>query len=336
MRGVSIPPSLRGIRILCLWGLIVLFSSCVQKPPESSLLPVTIAFQKWVGYGLFYLAQEKGFFKEEGLEPVFVEEPLDASRRDAFQQGLLDFEGGTLDLLVSKAAQDTPVVAVMELDESSGGDAIVAAENIRTLEDLIGKRVVLSRDDVGETLLSVLLYKNNLSLGGVILVPGLVGDIARDFLAGKADACVTWEPQVSEALKRPGAHILASTREHPGTILDTLNVRRDLLEGNPALVQKVMRAWFKALQDYRLHPEEASAILAPYYRMTPEEYRKEILGLQWVGYEEQAKPSKLEAWGKLFNAIAEIKFVHGRISHKPDASLHLNHALLEKLYEDRP
>lgn len=333
---VSCRPSLRRVRVLFFVGFVVLFSSCVQKSPAPAPLSFTIAFQKWVGYGLFYLAQEKGFFKEEGLDPIFVEEQLDASRRDAFKQGMLDFEGGTLDQLVSKAAQDTPVVGVMKIDESSGGDAIVAAENIRTLEDLIGKRVALARDDVGETLLSFLFYKNSLSLGGVILVPGFAGDIAKVFLDGKVDACATWEPQVSEALKRPGAHILASTREHPGLIMDVLNVRRDLLESNPALVKKVMRIWFKSLQYYRLHPEEASAIIASYYKIPPEEYIKQIQGLQWVGYEEQAKPRELEAWVKSFHAIAEIKLASGRISQKPDAAKHLDHALLEKLYEDRP
>lgn len=59
---------------------------------------MTIAFQNWVGYSSFYPAQEKGFCKEEGIEFVFVDEQLDSARHDAFKQGMLDFEGGTIDL----------------------------------------------------------------------------------------------------------------------------------------------------------------------------------------------------------------------------------------------
>ena len=48
--------------------LLVLFSAgCGQKKPANRLPRLTIAFQEWVGYGLLYLAQEKGFFKEEAL-----------------------------------------------------------------------------------------------------------------------------------------------------------------------------------------------------------------------------------------------------------------------------
>jgi NitT/TauT family transport system substrate-binding protein len=84
---------------------------------------------------------------------------------------MLDCEAGTIDLLVSKAAQGTPIVAVMEIDQSFGSDAIVADENIRKLDDLTGKRVALARDDVGETFISYLFYKNGLSLNTVIIVP---------------------------------------------------------------------------------------------------------------------------------------------------------------------
>ena len=312
-------------------ALILLSVSCVQQP--SKLKKINIAFQQWVGYGLFYLAEEKGFCKEEGIELVFIDEQLDSARRDAFKQGMLDFEGGTIDLLVSKAAQDTPVVAVMEIDQSFGGDAIVVAENIKKLEDLIGKRVALARDDIGETFLSVLFYKNSLLLDCVVIVPVFSEETAKVFLAGEVDACVTWEPQVSEALKRKGAHILASTKDYPGVIIDTLNARRDLVENNPGLVKKVMRAWFKSIKYYRLHSDEASAIIAKYYKITSVQYRKQVEGLKWEDYEEQKTHLEHQEWLKAFNAITEIKLTNARISQKPDASKFINHTLLEKLYE---
>jgi NitT/TauT family transport system substrate-binding protein len=313
---------------------IAFFPGCGQKPQEQELTSITIAFQEWVGYGPFYLAQEKGFCKEDGIELVFVEEHLDSARCDAFNQGMLDCEAGTIDLLVSKVAQGTPIVAVMEIDQSFGSDAIVAAETITTLEDLKGKRVALARDDVGETLLSALFYKKGLSLNSVIIVSKHPEEVAGAFLNGEADACVTWEPQVTEALGRPGAHIITSNREHPGIIIDTLNVRRDLVENNPGLVKKLMRNWFRALKYYNEHPLEASEIIAKYYKITPEQYRKQVQGLTWDDYEQQRSAAEGREWADAFNAIAEVKLANARISRKPDASKFLTHTLLEKLYED--
>lgn len=325
---------MKKITILLSCILLAIAVGCAKQSPEGKLASVTIAFQDWVGYGPFYLAQEKGFFKEEGIELVFVDEQLDSARRDAFKQGMLDCEAGTIDLLVSKTAQDTPITAVMEVDMSFGADAIVAADNIKTLKDLEGKRVALARDDVEDLFLSVLFYKNGLPVNSLAIVPQRPEDVAKTFLSGEADACATWEPQVSDALKRPGAHILASSRDYPGIIIDTLNVRRDLAEKDPGLVKKVMRAWFKGLKYYREHPLEGSEIIAKYYKITPAEYRKQVEGLKWIKYEDQDKPSERQEWSDDFNAIAKIKLADNRISQKPDAAKALNITLLEKLYED--
>lgn len=300
-------------------------------PPSFS-----IAFQDWVGYGLFYLAEEKGFMREEGIELFFVDEPLDSARRDALKEGMLDFEAGTLDLLVSKAALHTPVVAVMKTDHSFGADGIVASEKIKTLADLVGKRVALTRDDVGETLLSVLFHDAGLPFNRVIVVPRSPEEVAQAFLSGDADACVTWEPSLSKVLQRPGAHLLMSTRDHPGIIIDTLNVREDLFKKDPDSVKKVMRGWFRALQYYREHPLEASEIIAKHYKITPEKYRKAVEGLQWEDYNSQKAPGVVKVWADIFHKVSVVKSANGRISQEPDSRGFLDHTLLETLYENRP
>gem|GEM_PF-779025 len=314
--------------------LLALFSAgCGRKMPEQKLARITIAFQDWVGYGLFYLAQEKGFFQAEGLEIVFIDEQLDSARRDAFKQGMLDCEAGTIDLLVSKAALDTPVATVMEIDRSFGSDGIAAAENITKLEDLINKKIAFSRDDVGETFISYLFLQKGLSLTNVIIVSTRPEETAQAFIEGRADACVTWEPYLSQALQKPGAHLLTSSREHPDIIVDTLNVRKDLIEHDPGLVKKLMRGWFKALKFYREQPKEGSEIIAKYYKIAPGQYRKQVEGLKWIEYPEQQSPAKCNEWVEVFNKVADLKQMNGRISQKPEASRFLNHTLLEKLYE---
>jgi ABC-type nitrate/sulfonate/bicarbonate transport system substrate-binding protein len=117
--------------------LVCFLPGCTPQKNQNNLPRLSIAFQSWVGYGPLYLAQEKGFFKKEGLELFFVDEQLDSARRVALKQGILDCEAGTLDLLVNKRDLDTSVVAVLELDYSFGADGIVAAENTKTLPDLL-------------------------------------------------------------------------------------------------------------------------------------------------------------------------------------------------------
>jgi len=47
-------------------ALVLLSPGCARRAEEAEPERMNIAFQKWVGYGPFYLAKEKGFFKEEG------------------------------------------------------------------------------------------------------------------------------------------------------------------------------------------------------------------------------------------------------------------------------
>jgi len=317
---------------LCLAVLFVF--SCSRPHPEAKLQKINIAFPEWVGYGPLYLAQEKGFFKDEGIELVFIDEQLDSARRDAFNQGMLDVEAGTLDLLVSKRAFNTPVVSVLEIDRSYGADGIVASAKIKNLADLLGKKVAFSRDDAGETLISYLFHQEGLPMERLNIISCNPEKVAEAFLKGEADAAVTWEPWLSLALARPESHLLVTTRENPGIIIDTLNVREDLVKNNPKLVKGLMRAWFRAVKYYQEHPDEASEIIVKYYNITSQQYRKNAEGLQWLDYSGQNQPSIHQQWVDVFNTIAKIKLMNKRIPQKPDAESTINRQLLKELYED--
>jgi len=249
---------------------------------------------------------------------------------------MLDVEAGTIDLLVSKRAQGTPVVAVGELDWSLGGDAIVATEDIRSLHDLVGKEIAFARDDVGETLLACLFHKAGLSLDQITIVPKAPDRAAGAFLRGEAQAVVTWEPWVTRALARAGAHVLVTSKDEPGIIVDVLNVREDLVREKSQVVRGLLRGWYKALEDYRADPSGASQIIAPHFDLTPEDYRKQVTGLRWPTYEEALHdfedadgPGRLS---ELFDTIALVKHSNGRIPSKPDAGPSLKPEILRDLY----
>ena len=164
-----------------------------ESAPSERAERLSIAFQSRVGYGPLYLAVEKGFFAEEGLNLLLVDEELDAARRDAFKEGILDAEAGTIDLLVNKRALDTAVVAVAEIDVSLGGDAVVATKEIQSLADLVGKRVALARDDVGETFLGFVLHEAGIGLSELTIVPVSPQKAGQAFLEGEVDAAATLE-----------------------------------------------------------------------------------------------------------------------------------------------
>jgi len=314
----------------------IILSGCQGRHAlvENKLQSVNIALDDWVGYGIFYLAQEKGFCREEGIDLNIVVEPLDSARRDAFAQGMLDFEASCLDLLIAKAAQGVPLIMVMEIDRSFGGDAVVARKEIKSLSELLNRKIVLARDDAGENFIACVFYKNNLPFSSLKIIPSSPDGVADEFLKGNADACVTWEPQVSKALGRSNTHILINTKDYPGIVVDTLNARKDFTEKKPDLVKGLMRAWFKALAYYNDNPDESSKIISRYYDISPAQYIQQVTGLKWNTYADQSNLSRHKEWSDVFNMIVEVKFSNGRISNKPKAEEYLNTSFLRSLYED--
>lgn len=326
------PVKLFSVAMAGIFLLVFNCAACAHKPAAKAPAQLTIAFQKFVGYGLIYLARDKGFLEDEGVELLFVDEQLDSARRDAFRQGMLDCELGTIDLLISKRAEGVPVVSVMAIDQSAGADGIAVAGDIHSVKELKGKRVAFARDDVGETFLSYVLENDGLSLEDVVVVPSAPNEVSKAFLDGSCDAAATWEPELSRSLKRPGSRLLVSSRETPGVIMDCLNVRKDTVINNPESVKALMRAWFRALEYYRSHPDEASALIAGYYGMSPEEYRSAVGGLEWIGYDRQDDPDEILPQLAAFDNIVAMKMKNRRIASRPLSSESIDSTLRKGLY----
>jgi NitT/TauT family transport system substrate-binding protein len=72
-------------------------------------------------------------------------------------------------------------------------------------------------------------------------------DIVAAFSAPQTTALVTWNPQLSEIKKEPGAHEVFDSSKIPGEILDTLVVDTATLKANPNLGKALAGIWFETL-----------------------------------------------------------------------------------------
>src|SRR5690349_20272999 len=123
---------------------------------------VKIAHSTWVGYGPLYIAQEKGFFKKHGVdvELVVMEEPKD--RFPAMLAGRIEMIASTVDTAILYLRKPDDFQYVVAVDDSKGGDGIVAKKEIGSVAALKGKSVAFSEGSVSEFYLNVLLAKAGL------------------------------------------------------------------------------------------------------------------------------------------------------------------------------
>ncbi|MCP3981075.1 MAG: ABC transporter substrate-binding protein [bacterium] len=117
--------------------------------PALSAQPIRIAFNTWIGYSAFYIAEERGLFDKYGIAvETSVIDPLQ-DKNAAIQRGTLDGMGGTIDSAIISSAVGIDGKVVMMFDRSNGTDGILVTEDIKTVNDLKGKRVAVEEGFVG-------------------------------------------------------------------------------------------------------------------------------------------------------------------------------------------
>jgi NitT/TauT family transport system substrate-binding protein len=256
-------------------GALMLGVACGGGSGGSSTggTPIKLGYSAWPGWFPWQVAEEAGIFKEAGVnvELVWFEGYLDSI--NALASGQLDANSQTLNDTVASVAAGSDQVIVLVNDNSTGNDQIIATREIRTVQDLKGKRVGVEVGVVDHFLLLQGLRKAGMTAADVTIVNLETGAAAAAFASGQLDAVGVFAPFTTQALKRDGSHTLFTSKDYPGSIPDHLVVSRDLVAKRPADVQKLIDAWFKTLDYMKANPDKAVDIMSKRAGVSKEEYR---------------------------------------------------------------
>lgn len=259
--------------------------ACLEAPRD----PIRIGINAWPPFELLYLAREKGFFQEEGVEVDLVDFSSYTGILRSYHQGNVDAFLATLnETLIADNFQDPPAV-VLVVDYSYGGDALVARDGVTDIAALRGRRVAFEESALGSFVLERALETGGLTLADIVPVNRLPEEGERDFLAREVDAVVTYEPALNRLMRQPGARTVFSSRDIPGEIVDVLVLRRSILEGRQAEAARVLKAWFRALAWYRENPQEAAAMMAKRQHIGVEEFLAGLSGAHLPDLEENRR-----------------------------------------------
>jgi len=239
---------------------VLMASALVDR--EAAAEPLKIRYSIWVGYGPLFVAKEKGFFKEEKVDVdlVNIEDPKEGFF--AMAAGRLDGVVSTIDTMVLYLKKGNEYQYVLALDDSAGGDGIVARKEIQSIKDLKGKKVAVNEGSVSQFFLNVVLKENGMTQKDIEVVNMKQGDAGAAFVAEKVDAAVTWEPWLSKGKAAPHGKILIDSSQTPGLITDVLIFPRTVIQKRAREIQGVVNAWNKAVAFWEKNPDEANKIMA--------------------------------------------------------------------------
>jgi len=249
----------------------------------------------WVGYGPMFLARDKGFFKEGGLD-IDLHIIEDASLyMAAVAAGELDGNASTIDEIMKYRSPDFCFKAVFALDDSHGGDGVLVHDEVNSLKDLKGQQVGMNEGSVSQFWFNILLTREGMTEKDLQITNMTADDAAAAFIAGQIPAAVTWEPHLTLVRTKKQGKVLIDSSQTPGLIVDVVSLTCDYIQKNPKDVEAFVNGVYKAVEFIKTNPDEAYAIMAKGvggYLEKPEDFAEAAKGVRFYD-----KPRNIEFFG---------------------------------------
>ncbi|SHJ44762.1 ABC transporter substrate-binding protein [Propionispora hippei] len=203
----------------------------------------------------FIIAQEKGFFKEEGVNVTLKSFKSAVDRDSALQSGNLD--GAISDVLAEAFAKDGGFDTVIT-SATTGNYKLVAGkgEAVATLQDLRGKDVAISKNTIIEYVTDTIGTKGGLAADDMnkVIVPQIPARLEM-LQNGKIAAATLPDPLATLAVKS-GARLVSSSEQlgiNPGVMLFT----NKATETKAKEIAAMYRAYNKAIDYLAKEPRDS-------------------------------------------------------------------------------
>lgn len=289
-------------------------------PTPSGPATVRIGIQPWIGYGPWWIAQEKGMFEAAGIKAEFVDFVTDSEVNAAFAAGEMDVANLATHTSMKLFANGVDLQVVLLEDVSYDADAILAGEGIATVKDLAGKSVAYEEGATSDLLLNAALRENDMTLEDITPVPMPAADAGSALIAGQVDAAVTYEPYIAAALGQdPSLKIIYSGKDVPGLISDVLATPTTWANDNEDTLKSLLKVWGAAVDYFRGNPEEGKAIIAKAVGSTPEELESAFEGIAFYDLSENVEQLSVDGgMMEMANVIAQSAISMGILEEAPD------------------
>jgi NitT/TauT family transport system substrate-binding protein len=208
----------------------------------------------------FYYGRDEGFFAEEGIDLTINEGRGSGNTVQVVAAGSDTFGMADSSSLIGLAAQGAEIKSVMSLLNSTGFSVVSLAEaGIREPKDLEGKSLAVSPGDPLAQLLEAVAKANDVDLSTITFVQVDPAAKVVTVLEKRADALLGGADDQYFLIKYQGQepHALRYSEHGANIVGMTILTSTDLIENNPDLVERFVRASVRSWEAAIENPEAA-------------------------------------------------------------------------------
>jgi NitT/TauT family transport system substrate-binding protein len=245
-----------GITITLLIGISA--GGCQEQPAKYTgpVEKITLAAAEYLTGTLVYVAEDQGFFEENGLDITIKGYGSGKACADALINGEVDVSTSAGFVFVSNSLDYTDLrvfgtVATAQVKE------LVARKDkgITTIDDLAGKKIGVTRKSGAEFLFGVFLTLNALSYKDVELVDLRPSEIVEAISNGDIDAGFTWDPYTYNIKRELGENVISWFGGEDFYFV--LLTKEDWIENNPVAAERFIKSLLEAEDYIKDNSEEA-------------------------------------------------------------------------------
>ncbi|OZB45606.1 MAG: nitrate ABC transporter substrate-binding protein [Thiomonas sp. 15-66-11] len=236
----------------------------------------------WIGYGPFYVAAAKGFFKKYGLDAKLQNFNDPALIPSAIASKAVDGGMLTYDQVIGSDAKGLHLQVVMPIDYSNGADAIVAKTDITKISQFKGQKIGYNPLSPSDFLLSYALLKNGMGEKDIQSVSMTPEQVPAAMASGGIPIGVTYEPSLSQIVAMGDGkkfHVVFSSKDAPGLITDVLVFNKAYIAEHPKEVKATIQAYLEGLAYMKSDPDDADAIIGKAMGISAKDVKDQMSGV---------------------------------------------------------
>lgn len=266
------------ISILLILCMMLSLFGC-GKSQKTELTKVTLnEVAHSIFYAPMYVAIEKGYFEQEGIDLELVTGFGADKTMTALLSGEADigFMGPETTVYTYNEGANDKVINFAQLTQRAGNFVVARNEMPDfTWEDLKGKTVLGGRDGgMPEMVFEYVLKNKGIDPSKDLKIDKSIdfGSTAAAFSGGNGDFSIEFEPGATNLEKEGSGHVVASVGIDSGYVPYTaFSAKASYLDKNPEIVQSFTDALQKGMDYVNKHSaDEIAKVIAPQFKDTDE------------------------------------------------------------------
>lgn len=258
--------------IRCIFVKTLLFILCwvpasfAQQPTQQDIVYLQLRWHHQFQFAGYYAAIEKGFYKQEGLDVRLRSGDPDHQPVSEVLSGNAQYAVGNSEVLYQRLL-GRPLIALASIFQHSPSVLLILkSSGIRSVHDLMGKKVMLANKNEDADFLTMLLNEG-ISLSKITIIPSSYQ--LDDLISGKVDAFNSYTTNEPYFLKNNNIayNIIDPVSYRIDFYSDIFFTSEQELSENPKRVQAMLRATLKGWRYAMDNPEEIIELLKSKYQV---------------------------------------------------------------------